>query len=126
MKNKLKVFFRKNEVDIYNYQIVTFVLFDLLTIIYYQCKSIHRSFNRLYFVKYDNIGDIFSLFMTWLFAIFIWIVIIYPILYILQLIYSKQQDKWKKILLFLLYFSVLFSIFSLYSISISNVIREKG
>lgn len=126
MKNKLKVFFRKNEVDIYNYQIVIFVLFDLLTIIYYQCKSIHRSFNRLYFVKYDNIGDIFSLFMTWLFAIFIWIVIIYPILYILQLIYSKQQDKWKKILLFLLYFSVLFSIFSLYSISISNVIREKG
>lgn len=126
MKNKLKVFFRKNEVDIYNYQIVIFVLFDLLTIIYYQCKSIHRSFNRIYFVKYDNIGDIFSLFMTWLFAIFIWIGIIYPILYILQLIYSKQQDKWKKILLFLLYFSVLFSIFSLYSISISNVIREKG
>lgn len=126
MKNKLKVFFRKNEVDIYNYQIVIFVLFDLLTIIYYQCKSIHRSFNRIYFVKYDNIGDIFSLFMTWLFAIFIWIGIIYPILYILQLVYSKKQNKWKKILLFLLYFSVLFSIFSLYSISISNVIREKG
>lgn len=81
IKLTLFMFLRKYSHNIYKVQVVLFLVFIFLTIVYYNYPQAHRFFNRIWCEKFLFLFwfILFSfLIMTMLFACFFWIVLVYP------------------------------------------------
>jgi hypothetical protein len=100
-----------------------FSIFIALTAIYYRDKTAHIYFNRG--LETIHFQSIFSLIMTWLFVSFTVIVLIYPLLFLIQVYFTRQEKGYgrKLLFLFVIYLLVIVSVFSLYTINSSHAIK---
>lgn len=119
----LKNYLLKNWKILFKIQWIGFSIFIALTVIYYWDKTAHVYFNRN--LEILNIQSIFSLIMTCLFAFFTFVVLIYPLVFGIQVYFVRQEKESNKKLLFLfvLYLLSIVSVFSLYTINSSQAIR---
>ena len=118
--NKFNHFFKIKLVQLFKIEIVIFLFFIILTIVYNFYKSSHKYFNNVDF--HLNSEGISAFIMTLFYGFFFFLVIVFPFLFLLQLflgIKYKILDKSKIVLIFILgilYVGSLISVFSLYSI----------
>jgi len=118
--NKFNHFFKIKLVQLFKIEIVIFLFFIILTIVYNFYKSSHKYFNNVDFPL--NSEGISAFIMTLFYGFFFFLVIVFPFLFLLQLflgIKYKILDKSKIVLIFILgilYVGSLISVFSLYSI----------
>lgn len=119
----LKSYILKNWKILFNIQWIGFSIFIALTAIYYWDKTAHIYFNRS--LETIHFQSIFSLIMTWLFASFTVIVLIYPLLFLIQVYFTRQEKGYgrKLLFLFVIYLLVIVSVFSLYTINSSHAIK---
>lgn len=119
----LKNYILKNWKIFFKIQWMSFCIFITLAAIYYWDKAAHIYFNRN--PEILTIQSLFSLMMTWLFASFTVIVLIYPLLFLIQAYFIRQEKGYSRKLffLFVLYLLVLISVFSLYTINSSHAIK---
>lgn len=115
----------KNWKIIYNIQLITFITFIVLTFIYYWDKEAHQYFNKS--IQTFDFQSVFSVIMTYFFIFFFVFALVYPILFIIQLIsIRKEYGKFKRknfILLSVLYFMSIISIFALIMVNNSQAIK---
>lgn len=113
---------------VFNIQIIVFVLFITLTFAYYWNKPAHQYFNRN--IEEITIQSVFALIMTYLFIAFIAVTIIYPLLYVVQILSLRSQiemfkkSKMKFIILFVFYLLTIASVFCLLMINNSHSIHK--
>lgn len=113
---------------VFNIQIIVFVLFITLTFVYYWNKPAHQYFNRN--IEEITIQSVFALIMTYLFITFIAVIIIYPLLYVVQILSLRSQiemfkkSKMKFIILFVFYLLTIASVFCLLLINNSHSIHK--
>lgn len=118
--NKFNHFFKIKLVQLFKIEIVIFLFFIILTIVYNFYKSSHKYFNNVDFPL--NSEGISAFIMTLFYGFFFFLVIVFPFLFLLQLflgIKYKILNKSKIVLIFILgilYVGSLISVFSLYSI----------
>nr|WP_315032605.1 hypothetical protein [uncultured Chryseobacterium sp.] len=119
----LKNFIIKNWKTIFNIQLTFFTAFIVLTFIYYWDQPAHQYFNRT--PEVWNAQSIFSLIMTYLFVFFIAVAIIYPVLFIIQLLSVRRETgKGKKMILLLFFYLLsIISVFALFTIHNSQAIK---
>ncbi|WP_336964267.1 hypothetical protein [Chryseobacterium contaminans] len=119
----LKSYILKNWKVLFNIQWIGFSIFNVLTVIYYWNKTAHIYFNRS--LEIINIQSLFSLIMTWLFASFTVVILVYPFLFLMQIYFIRQEKGGvrKLFLLFVLYLLAFISVFSLYTINSSHAIK---
>ena len=123
--NKYISFLRKNTHRIYKVQVLLFLIFILLTIVYYNYPQAHRFFNRMWYENSCFCFDyLFSAIMTILFACFFWIILVYPLVYLFSLFFMKMG--WKRlVILLILYLTSFVCEFSLYTIPIQQMFKER-
>ncbi|MBE8724245.1 hypothetical protein [Flavobacterium hungaricum] len=127
--NKLGLFLRKNQTQLLYSEVFVFLFFIFLTIIFDLYKNSHKYFNNSDFPL--NFDGLFAYTVTILFGLFFFIVIIFPFIFLFQFLFIlkfKMLDKEKKALLFaliLLYFGVVVSVFSLYSVKQHQNLNDK-
>ncbi len=119
------MFLRKYSHNIYKVQVVLFLVFIFLTIVYYNYPQAHRFFNRIWCENSCFCFDyLFSFIMTMLFACFFWIVLVYPFILLFSIFFMKMG--WKKIIvLLILYLTSFVCEFSLYTIPIQQMFKER-
>ena len=106
--NKYISFLRKNTHRIYKVQVLLFLIFILLTIVYYNYPQAHRFFNRIW---YEN-------------SCFFWIVLVYPFILLFSIFFMKMG--WKRlVILLILYLTSFVCEFSLYTIPIQQMFKER-
>lgn len=127
---KFKLFFLKNNIKILQIQILTFLVFIVISVLFNLDSDAHKYYNNLIIVY--NIHSVFSILMIILFAVFFWITIVYPILWVIQIILMHKYKIFntKKILLIILsmilYIISIIALFSLYSIDQHQGFIERG
>ena len=116
---------RKYSRNIYKVQVVLFLVFIFLTIIYYNYPQAHRFFNRMWYENSCFCFDyLFSAIMTILFACFFWIILVYPLVYLFSLFFMKMG--WKRlVILLILYLTSFVCEFSLYTIPNQRMFKER-
>lgn len=108
-------------------EVVLFLFFLLITILFNLDSSAHKYFNESYIVY--NLHGVFALLTTFYYGVFFWVCIYFPTLWLIQLIVLIRIKCFKKYLkLFLLvtvfYLGSLFAWFSLYSINQQESYKE--
>lgn len=116
---------RKYSRNIYKVQVVLFLVFIFLTIVYYNYPQAHRFFNRMWYENSCFCFDyLFSAIMTILFACFFWIILVYPLVYLFSLFFMKMG--WKRlVILLILYLTSFVCEFSLYTIPNQQMFKER-
>lgn len=117
----LKSFIIKNWKVLFNIQWISFSIFILTAALYYMDKNAHSSFNRN--METMDIQSLFSFMMTCLFAFFAVAVLVYPLLFLIQLLLVGKSNGKKLLILFVLYLLVIISVLSLYTINSSHAIK---
>ena len=119
------MFLRKYSRNIYKVQVVLFLVFIFLTIVYYNYPQAHRFFNRMWYENSCFCFDyLFSAIMTILFACFFWIILVYPLVYLFSLFFMKMG--WKRlVILLILYLTSFVCEFSLYTIPNQRMFKER-
>ncbi|MGE8554291.1 MAG: hypothetical protein ACN6OB_10230 [Chryseobacterium jejuense] len=119
----LKNYILKNWKILFKIQWISFSIFIVLTGIYYWDKTAHVYFNRN--PEILTIQSLFSSMMTWLFVLFTFVVLIYPLLFGIQVYFVRHEEgsNNKLLFLFVLYLLSMVSVFSLYTINSSHAIR---
>lgn len=119
----LKNYVIKNRKILFIIQTILFTGFIFLTMIYYWDRPAHIYFNRS--IDTMNVQNLFSQLMTFLFVFFSIIILVYPILLLIQIYHLKAiKGAWKKlIILLLLYFISIVSVFALLTINGSHTIK---
>lgn len=117
----LKRFIIKNWKVLFNIQWISFSIFVVLATIYYWDKAAHLSFNKS--IETIDLQSIFSFIMTLLFAFFAVVILIYPLLFLIQLFSIGKGNSRKLLLLSVLYLLTIASVFSLYIINSSHSIQ---
>ncbi|WP_264551490.1 hypothetical protein [Flavobacterium sp. N2038] len=118
--NKFNLFLKVNLVRIIKIEILVFLFFIFLAIVYGFYESSHKYFNNVDFPL--NLEGISAFLITLLYGFFFFLIIVFPFAFFLQLFLGvkyKILDKSKIVIVFLLavlYFGVTISVFSLYSI----------
>lgn len=115
-----KLFCLKNCTRIFKIQIFLFLFFILFSLLFNLDTVAHKYYNQPEIVF--NFHGLFSLLMIGLFGIFFWIAILYPIIWLIQVIliyHTKVPNKNKLTLIIfsiILYFISVIALISLYSI----------
>lgn len=119
----LKNYIIRNQKILFTVQAVVFMVFIVLTTIYYWDRSAHIHFNRP--IEIFNFQSIFSLIMTCLFIAFLIITLIYPILLLIQIYYIRtiKGSGKKLVLLSILYLLSVIAVFTLWTINGSHSIK---
>ena len=114
---------RKYSRNIYKVQVVLFLVFIFLTIVYYNYPQAHRFFNRMWYENSCFCFDyLFSAIMTILFACFL--ILVYPLVYLFSLFFMKMG--WKRlVILLILYLTSFVCEFSLYTIPNQQMFKER-
>lgn len=118
--NKFNLFFKKNLIRVFKIEIFIFLFFIILTIAYNFYENSHKYFNNSDFPL--NCQGVSAFVITLFYGLFFFGVIIFPFLFLVQLFFGiklKILDKSKIgmiLLLIILYFGSVVSVFSLYSI----------
>ena len=123
--NKCLCFFKKYSYNIYITQVLLFLVFIFLSIVYYNYPQAHRFFDRIYAENSCFCFDyLFSAIMTILFACFFWIVLVYPFILLFSIFFIKMG--WKRlVILLILYLVSFFCEFSLYTIPNQRIFKER-
>jgi hypothetical protein len=127
---KFKLFFSRNSIKIFKVEIFLFLFFIVISILFNFDLEAHKYYNKPEIVY--NFHAIFSVLVICVFGLFFWILIVYPFVWLAQLVlifYYKIFDKKKLMLiviLFILYFASIVAAFSLYSIEQHQNIIERG
>lgn len=121
----LKKFINRNWKKIYKIELYSFIIFITMSFSYYFYKPAHKYFNSREY-NFNFISTI-SWLMNSLFVLFLFIIICYPIIYIIQLIYLKSDNNKinKHIILFILYFLTFISVLLLLSIILSGTVKNR-
>ncbi|MFP3834986.1 hypothetical protein [Chryseobacterium sp. SIMBA_028] len=120
----MKNYNTKNWRILFNIQITGFILFIMLTVIYYWNTSAHSSFNRN--IEIVDLKGIFSLVMTYLFVFFSVVTLAYPVLLFMQAYFIRKEKPVGKELAFLsfLYLVSTISVFNLFTINNAQAIKN--
>ncbi len=109
-------------------EIIMFIIFSLLSIIFYQYNPAHSYYHQGVFFK--NIDSIIGLFGFIIKVLFFWIILLFPILWILQLVLLFRHRIIKKyltktLILTFVYLISILSLFSLFSIDNKQILQQK-
>lgn len=114
----MKNYNTKNWRILFNIQITGFILFIMLTVIYYWNTSAHSSFNRN--IEIVDLKGIFSLVMTYLFVFFSVVTLAYPVLLFMQAYFIRKELAF----LSFLYLVSTISVFNLFTINNAQAIKN--
>lgn len=127
--NKFEFLLKKFSVKILNIEIFTFSFFIILTIVYNFCNDSHLYFNDSDFpLSFDGI---LAFIVTMIFGFFFFLAILFPFLFLVQVLFIIKfkllnKAKISLLLIVILYFGVLVSLFSIYSIKQhQNIVTKK-
>lgn len=122
----MKNYILKNRKILFNIQLTSFTVFIILTFIYYWTPSAHALFNRN--IEIIDFKGIFSLTMTYLFAFFSVVTLVYPVIFFTQTSFLWKEKSLRKelILLSFLYLLSIISVFALFTINTALAIKNIG
>lgn len=109
-------------------EVFLFLFFIIITLLYNINTDAHKYYNKID-IPY-NFNGIFSLITVYMFGLYIWIALCFPVVWLLQLIILIGKNYFKKFwLLFtlvtILYFGSLGALLSLYSINLHQSMLER-
>lgn len=128
--NRIEFWFKKHLGRILRIEILTFLIFIIITLFFNLDKNSQQYFNNPDAIL--NFQGLFAIIVTVLFGIFLFFNIIFPFLFLIKfflILKFKVLSKGKSMLLLIiviLYFGSILSVFSLYSIKQhQNIINKK-